>query len=111
MKKLKEVCREAGVSRRAVQGYENAGLVRATAKNKYGHLLYDELEEERIKRIKLFQDMGLSLKDISAVIDASDEVLKPVLEVQIKKLEESIEKNTKLIRIANELIREIEKKR
>ena len=36
--------------------------------------------------------MGLSLKDISAVIDASDEVLKPVLEVQIKKLEESIER-------------------
>lgn len=111
MKKLKEVCHEAGVSRRAVQGYENVGLVRATAKNKYGHLLYDELEEERIKRIKLFQDMGLSLKEIAAVIDASDEVLKPVLETQIKKLRESIERNMKLIHTANELIREIEKKR
>ena len=111
MKKLKEVCHEAGVSRRVVQGDENAGLVRATAKNKYGHLLYDELEEERIKRIKLFQDMGLSLKEIAAVIDASDEVLKPVLETQIKKLEESIERNMKLIHTANELIREIEKKR
>lgn len=111
MKKLKEVCHEAGVSRRVVQGYENAGLVRATAKNKYGHLLYDELEEERIKRIKLFQDMGLSLKEIAAVIDASDEVLKPVLETQIKKLRESIERNMKLIHTANELIREIEKKR
>lgn len=111
MKKLKEVCHEAGVSRRAVQGYENAGLVRATAKHKYGHLLYDELEEERIKRIKLFQDMGLSLKEIAAVIDASDEVLKPVLETQIKKLRESIERNMKLIHTANELIREIEKKR
>lgn len=111
MKKLKEVCHEAGVSRRAVQGYENAGLVRATAKNKYGHLLYDKLEEKRIKRIKLFQDMGLSLKEIAAVIDASDEVLKPVLEIQIKKLEESIERNMKLIHKANELIREIEKKR
>ena len=44
MKKLNEVCRDTGVSRRAVQGYENAGLVRATAKNKYGHLLYGELE-------------------------------------------------------------------
>ena len=74
-------------------------------------MLYDELEEERIKRIKLFQDMGLSLKEISAVIDASDEVLKPVLEIQIKKLEESIERNRKLIHMANELIREIEKKR
>ena len=111
MKKLKEVCREAGVSRRAVQGYENAGLVRATAKNKYGHLLYDELEEERIKRIKFFQDMGLSLKEITVLIDDPSEVLKPVLEIQIKKLEESIERNMMLIRMANELIRKIEKKR
>ena len=111
MKKLKEVCREAGVSRRAVQGYENAGLVRATAKNKYGHLLYDELEEERIKRIKFFQDMGLSLKEIAVLIDAPGEAQKPVLEIQIKKLEESIERNMMLIRMANELIRKIEKKR
>ena len=111
MKTLKEVCRDTGVSRRAIQGYENAGLVRATAKNKYGHLLYNEIEEERIKRIKLFQDLGLSLKEIAAVIDASDEVLKSVLEIQIKKIEESIERTIMLIHMANELIREIEKKR
>lgn len=111
MKKLKEVCRDAGVSRRTVQGYEKAGLVRAAAKNKYGHLLYGELEEERIKRIKFFQDMGLSLKEIEVLIDAPGEALKPVLEIQIKKLEESIERNMMLIRMANELIREIEKKR
>ena len=55
--------------------------------------------------------MGLSLTEIAAVIDASDEVLKHVLETQIKKLEESIERNMKLIHTANELIREIEKKR
>ena len=41
-KTLSEVCSVLEVSRRAVQGYENAGLVSATGKNKYGHLLYDE---------------------------------------------------------------------
>lgn len=111
MKKLKEVWRDAGVSRRTVQGYEKAGLVRAAAKNKYGHLLYDAKEEERIKKIKFFQDMRLSLKEIAAVIDASDEVQKSVLEVQIKKLEESNERNRMLIRMANDLLREIEKQR
>lgn len=74
-------------------------------------MLYGELEEERIKRIKFFQDMGLSLKEIEVLIDAPGEALKPVLEIQIKKLEESIERNMMLIRMANELIREIEKKR
>ena len=47
-KTLRQVCTELKVSRRAVQGYEKAGLVAASGKNKYGHLLYGEPERERI---------------------------------------------------------------
>lgn len=50
MKTLKEICSELGVSRRAVQGYDAAGLVKATNKNKYGHLLYNRRAQERIVR-------------------------------------------------------------
>lgn len=32
---LREVCESANVSRRAVQGYEKAGLVSASGKNTY----------------------------------------------------------------------------
>lgn len=39
---LKEVCKETGVTRKIVQTYENYGLVKATTKNKYGYLLYDD---------------------------------------------------------------------
>ena len=42
MKTLHELCDALGVSRRAVQGYEKAGLVAPSGRNKYGHLLYDE---------------------------------------------------------------------
>lgn len=51
MKTLKEVCTELGVSRRAIQGYEAVGLVKATRKNKYGYLLYNQYAQERIERI------------------------------------------------------------
>ena len=37
---LQEVCKFTGVSRRAIQGYEKAGLVSATERNERGHLLY-----------------------------------------------------------------------
>ena len=45
---LREVCNRIGVSRRAVQGYESAGLVNAAHKNERGYLLYDEKAQGRI---------------------------------------------------------------
>ena len=36
---LRELYDAFGISRRAVQGYEKAGLVSATSKNKRGYLL------------------------------------------------------------------------
>ena len=43
---LRQVCTELNVSRRAVQGYEKAGLVAPSGKNKYGYLLYGEEARE-----------------------------------------------------------------
>ena len=48
---LKEVCKETGVTRKIVQTYENYGLVKATKKNKYGYLLYDDAAVKKIKKI------------------------------------------------------------
>lgn len=66
-KTLKEVCELVGVTRRAIQGYEDAGLVVSTGRNKYGHLLYDESAVEKIKEIKLYQDFGFSIKEIQVL--------------------------------------------
>ena len=66
---LREVCTALGVSRRAVQGYENESLVTATGKNNRGYLLYDSEAQERIKKIKLYQDMGFSRKQLKEIID------------------------------------------
>ena len=35
--KLREIFETLEISRRALQGYEKAGLVSATGRNKYGH--------------------------------------------------------------------------
>lgn len=108
MKTLKEVCAELGVSRRAVQGYEAVGLVKASRKNKYGYLLYGKRDVNRIKKIKFFQDLGFTLKDIQTLIDAPKEILKPKIEDQIKLLVKEIYKKEQAIEKAKEFIKALD---
>ena len=103
-KTLHEVCETFGVSRRAVQGYEKAGLVSASGKNERGHLLYDKNSQERIQQIRMYQQMGFKVKEISLLLDASDQQLKQVLESQIEKLAGEKKQMELLIKKAYELI-------
>ena len=103
-KTLSEVCSVLEVSRRAVQGYENAGLVSATGKNKYGHLLYDEEAQWRIKQIRLLQQLGFRVKEIKDIIDAPDEVLRKAVERQIESLKAEIEYKEEIIRQAKNMV-------
>ena len=84
---LREVCNAYGVSRRAVQGYEMAGLVSASSRNERGYLLYDENAQKRIKQIKLFQQMGFTIKEIKSMMDTPEESWKPILGKRVKLLE------------------------
>lgn len=52
------------ISRRMIQEYKNHELIKADARNKYGHLLYEEKTVETMKEIRFLQDIGLSLKEI-----------------------------------------------
>ncbi|MDE6608522.1 MAG: MerR family transcriptional regulator [Lachnospiraceae bacterium] len=107
---LREVCNSAEVTRRAVQGYEKTGLVMASGKNERGYRLYDMHSLERIKRIKLYQQFGFTIKEIQALqalIDAPDVVLKAALEAQIVWMQGEQEQFGVLIGKANELIKQL----
>ena len=106
---LREICSEFEISRRTVQGYEKAGLVASTGRNKYGHLLYDEKAKERIAEIKFYQQLGFSIKEISDIIDASNVVVTNALERQVQKLVEEKNKIDYLIERANQIITKLEK--
>lgn len=95
--KLKELCEKAGVSRRAVQGYEKAGLVWAVRKNGYGYLMYDETALERTKRIRLYQNMGFTIRQITEIMDAPNDVLKAALMSQLAVLEHELYAKEQLI--------------
>lgn len=101
---LREVCDILEISRRTIQGYEKAGLVSPSGRNKRGYLLYDEKTRERIKEIRLFQMGGLSRKEIAEMIDASGDVRKEALERLLIRLEEKKEDVDLLIQEIYQLI-------
>ena len=106
-KSLSEVCSVLEVSRRAVQGYENAGLVSATGKNKYGHLLYDEEAQRRIKQIRLLQQLGFRVKEIKDIIDAPAEVAAEAIKSQIEQMDDIIRQKEDAVRQAREWIKKL----
>lgn len=101
---LRDICVAIGVTRRAVQGYERAGLVVASGKNSRGYLLYDEMAQERIRKIKLFQDLGFSIKEIGELIDAPNDVLKAALQIRIDKMEKEGDRLKKMVEVAVKMI-------
>lgn len=101
---LREVCELAGVTRRAVQGYEKAGLVEPSGRNKRGYLLYDEKALERIRQIHLFQQFGFKVKEIGLYLDAPGDVLKEVLLEKRKHLQKEVKAKKNLIQRLDEFI-------
>lgn len=106
-KKLTEVCKTTGVTRRAIQGYEKAGLVAATEKNKYGHLLYDNEAIERIKRIRLYQCLGFKVQEIKRIIDAPPDILRKELQQKVLLLETDVKVIERVISQTRRIIEEL----
>lgn len=106
---LKEVCENLGVTRRAVQGYEKAGLVSCSGKNKYGYLLYDELAIEKIRIIKRYQDFGFTIREIKELLVASDEIYVGMMKERIEAMKMEMAMLGERIQVAEKCIGEREK--
>ncbi len=104
MMTLRELCEYINVSRRSIQCYEKAGLMRPTAKNKYGHLLYDEKALHRARWIRFLQQLGFKLKEIEGIIDAPEAEIREALVEQIGRLEHEKDRLESIIREANDYI-------
>ena len=101
---LREVCAKYKVSRRAVQGYEKAGIVKSTGKNKMGYLLYDAATQERIGIIRMYQEIWFSVIEIKEIIDAPKISTIPILENQMEKLKKERSRIEEQIEILYDLI-------
>lgn len=98
---LKEVCKETGVTRKIVQTYENYGLVKATTKNKYGYLLYDDAAVKKIKKIRLYQRFGYRLSEIAKLeyMTVDEQVM--ILKEKINNIYDNQSETAELIEMAD----------
>lgn len=118
---LSEVCKKYGFTRRVIQGYEKEGLIKHTGKNKYGYLMYDEDQVNKIAYIRYLQINGLTLKEISnyykdsPISFVSEDVLldsNTKHKERIKRITKLIKKNEMILKIcsSNESYKEKEKR-
>lgn len=89
-KTLSEIRKELGISRKAIQGYEKHGLISPCGKDKYGHLIYDDKTVERIIRIRFYQKLGFSVKEIKELSYQDDGQLKMALDDKKQETEKMI---------------------
>lgn len=98
MKSLKEVTEITGLSRRMIQEIEAAGLAqKPTHADKYGHLLYDDKDIEKLWDFRFYKEIGCTLPEIKKIRDASSFS-------RIKELERLAEEMTKKRDELNHLI-------
>ena len=70
MMTVHEVSEMTGVSIRALQHYDNIGLLHPARRTEAGYRLYDEAALERLQQILLFRELEFSLKDIAEIVGA-----------------------------------------
>lgn len=97
---LRELCRECGVTRRAVQWYEKHGLVKPCGKNKMGYLLYNEDFFEKVKEIKSLQNYGFKVSEIKEYLNSTEKEQKMKLKQKCAELKQ---KSSKLISYIKEV--------
>lgn len=84
MNTVKEVSRLSGISVRTLHHYDAIGLLKPTRVTDAGYRLYDAAALERLYMILVFRELGLSLKEIGAILDAPDYDRNQALERQIQ---------------------------
>ena len=71
MKRLSEVCKIVGVTRRTLQEYDRIGLLSPTSTTEGGYWLYDDAAIQKLILIKIFVKCDYERKTIKAILESS----------------------------------------
>ena len=100
MKKLSEVSKITGASRRALQEYDRLKLVSPSGKTDAGYWLYDDAAIQRILFIQMFAEVGYERKKIKQILDSPDFDIAKELNNAVEALEEKRKKLGGMINMA-----------
>lgn len=89
MKKINEVCKQTGLSKRTLQYYDDEGLL-LVHRDIYNYRMFDEKALERIWEILVYKEMGFELSEIKHLSTFSTEQKRGCLECQKEVVKEQI---------------------
>lgn len=103
MKKIKDVIRLTGLSRRTLQYYDGEGLMdnRRTAEN---YRFYGDEDLKRLWRIILFKEMGFQLDEIRELLLADEGNLNVMLRGQVSSIEKEISELKRILEFIEKVI-------
>ena len=100
MKRIEEVCRLSGVSRRTLQYYDNEGIL-SVKRSEENYRLYDETAMARLWEILWYKEMGFKLKEIKNILTVTQKEKNNYLNEKIQIIEgkiQDLEKQIEFIR-------------
>lgn len=86
-KKIEEVSKLSGVSKRALQYYDDEGIL-PVKRSKNNYRLYDDETMERLWKILWYKEMGLDLKEIKLILEGMKQ--ETVIEEKVNKINYTI---------------------
>jgi len=107
--RIGELAQKAGVTPRTIRYYENLGLLHPSEREGSGFRYYTANELARLQKIDCLKELGLTLEEISSVIELYFEDStgirgkQKVLEILYKHLQETDEKIEALVQFRSEL--------
>lgn len=98
MKKINEVSKIVGVSKRTLQFYDDEGLI-FIERSSNNHRMYDQKALEQIWKILVYKELGFELKEIKSLLTLSEEKKKGYL----SKLEERMKSEMTTLKVQMEM--------
>ena len=90
LKKIEEVSKLSGISKRALQYYDDEGLLRAK-RSKENYRLYDENDMKKLWEILWYKEMGFHLREIKEIFAVPKKERSIYLEQRMKEIEGKIQ--------------------
>lgn len=90
LKRIEEVSKLSGISKRALQYYDDEGLLRAK-RSKENYRLYDENDMKKLWEILWYKEMGFQLREIKEIFAVPKKEINRYLEQRMKVIEGEIQ--------------------
>lgn len=90
VKKVEEVSKISGVSKRTLQYYDDEGILSVT-RSEENYRLYDDIAMEKLWEILWYKEMGFKLNEIKVMLALSENEIENCLEQKIKIIGEKIQ--------------------